>query len=67
MIDHVSSPLQRDHHLGHVGRIWQLRSSFSAAAATYVTLAESLGATFVTVDQRLAAATRAYTSAPLIP
>jgi len=37
-------------------RIWQLRHNYTAYDAAYVSLAEVLGATLLTCDQRLAAA-----------
>jgi len=37
-------------------RIWQMRHNFSAYDAAYVALAEQLGATLITLDTRLAAA-----------
>lgn len=67
LVDYVSLPLERHHHLAHVGRWWQLRSNFSAADATYVALAERMDATLVTVDGPLARATRRHTSVPVLP
>ena len=37
-------------------RVWELRPALSSYDATYVALAEELGATLVTTDQRLARA-----------
>jgi predicted nucleic acid-binding protein len=43
-------------HLMLLPRIWQLRHNLSAYDAAYVALSEALGATFITRDARLAAA-----------
>ena len=43
-------------HFVLLPRIWQLRHNLSAYDAAYVALAEELGATFITRDARLAAA-----------
>lgn len=48
--------LQRHAHTPFLNRIWQLRSNLSAYDAAYVSLAESLDATLVTRDVRLAGA-----------
>jgi predicted nucleic acid-binding protein len=43
-------------HFVFLSRIWQLRHNLSAYDATYVALAENLGATLVTRDARMASA-----------
>ncbi len=48
-------------HYPFLERIWELRDNLPAADATYVALAESLGARLVTTDQRLARAPVAVT------
>lgn len=50
-------PLTRYPHGPLLGRIWQLRESLTAYDAAYVALAEALGVTLLTRDQRLARAT----------
>jgi predicted nucleic acid-binding protein len=49
-------PIVRFPHSPLVGRIWELRDGLSAYDATYVSLAERLGATLLTRDRRLLAA-----------
>jgi predicted nucleic acid-binding protein len=48
--------LARFPHHDCLRRIWELRDNLTAYDAIYVALAESLRATLVTCDQRLAAA-----------
>jgi predicted nucleic acid-binding protein len=47
-------PLTRYPHEPLLGRIWQLRERLTAYDAAYVALAEALGITLLTRDQRLA-------------
>jgi predicted nucleic acid-binding protein len=44
-------------HIVFVSRIWQHRNQLSAYDASYISLAESLGATLLTRDRHLASAT----------
>jgi predicted nucleic acid-binding protein len=48
--------ISRHPHLNFLPRIWQYRHTLSAYDATYIVLAEALGATLITRDARLAAA-----------
>lgn len=57
--DLTGLPLTRHTHLPLLGRILELRDNFSAYDATYVALAERLGARLLTTDVRLARAVRA--------
>ena len=50
----MALPLTRYSHVALLPRIWTLRENVSAYDAAYVALAENLGATLVTRDQRLA-------------
>lgn len=49
-------PITRYPHVGLIDRIWQLRHTVIASDAAYVALAESLAATLITTDERLARA-----------
>jgi predicted nucleic acid-binding protein len=51
-------PLTRYPHEPLLARIWELRDSLTAYDAAYVALAEALGVTLLTRDQRLAHAPR---------
>jgi predicted nucleic acid-binding protein len=67
LIDYVSMPLARHLHVGHVARTFELSSNFAAADASYVALAEALGAGLVTLDGPLGRAIRRHTSVEVIP
>jgi predicted nucleic acid-binding protein len=54
--DLADFPLRRYPHDILLPRIWELRSNLTAYDATYVALAEALGAPLLTRDRRLAAA-----------
>ena len=49
-------PITRYSHEPLLPRIWELRSNLTAYDAAYVALAEGLGATMLTCDERLARA-----------
>lgn len=53
-------PIQRHPHGLLVRRMWALRANMTAYDAVYVALAETLQATFLTHDRRLATAARRY-------
>ena len=48
--------INRYPHLVYLSRIWQLRHTLSAYDASYIVLADQLGATLLTRDRRLAVA-----------
>ena len=56
MQDLLDTRITRYPHILLLERIWQLRHNLSAYDAAYVVLAEKLGATLITRDSRLAAA-----------
>jgi len=64
--DYADLPLTRHGHAGLMTRMFDLRANFSAYDATYVALAEQLGAELLTTDDRLARAAREQTGIPVI-
>jgi predicted nucleic acid-binding protein len=46
-------PLRRVPHLPLLGRVWELRDNLSAYDASYVALAEALGAVLLTADGKM--------------
>lgn len=54
--DLADLPIARFPHEPLLERIWALRDNLTAYDATYVALAEALGATVITRDKRLASA-----------
>jgi predicted nucleic acid-binding protein len=55
--DLLEFPITRYPHSIFLGRIWELRSNMTGYDAAYVALAESLDATLLTRDKRLAKST----------
>jgi predicted nucleic acid-binding protein len=53
-------------HVNLIKPIWALRHNFSVYDAAYVVLADVLGAQFLTLDRRLAAAVRVHTRVRLV-
>lgn len=66
MADYLDLPLSRHGHQHLLARILNLRANFSAYDATYIALAERLGATLVTGDQRLARAAESHLGVALV-
>ena len=56
----ISTPIRRCRHKPLLARIWELRENISAYDASYVALAENLGAPLVTADLRLASSVSTY-------
>lgn len=59
LADYGDLPVTRHGHRTLLPRMFALRDNFSAYDATYVALAEALGAALLTADTRLARAVRA--------
>lgn len=66
LTDYRDLPLLRHGHLPLLERVLALRENFSAYDAVYVALAERLGASLLTADERLARAARAHTAVPTV-
>jgi predicted nucleic acid-binding protein len=64
--DVVDLPIQRHPHGFLLRRVWELRANFTAHDAVYVALAETLEATFMTHDRRLATAARRHVTVELV-
>jgi predicted nucleic acid-binding protein len=64
--DLVQLPVVRHPHEPLLDRVWQLRGNLTAYDATYVALAETLNATLLTCDARLARATLADVTVELV-
>jgi predicted nucleic acid-binding protein len=66
LMDYVDLPLTRHGHQSLLGRILRLRDNFSAYDATYIALAERLGAILVTGDESLARGTQRHLDVSLV-
>lgn len=64
---YLDLPLTRHGHRDLVVRILELRNNFTAYDATYVALAERLGASLLTADARLSNAARQHTGLQVLP
>jgi len=64
--DHMDLPLRYHSHRPLLQRMWDLRNNFSAYDAAYVGLAEHLGASFLTADDRLAKSVGIHTTIRLV-
>jgi predicted nucleic acid-binding protein len=64
--DLVDFPIRRHPHGLLLRRMWALRANMTAYDAAYVAVAETLQATFLTHDRRLAATARRYVTVELV-
>ena len=60
LVDYLDLPITRHDHTALLERIFELHENFSPYDATYVALAESLGAAVVSADERLNRAIEAH-------
>ena len=67
LADYVAFPLARHLHPGLLGRVFELRDNMSTRDASYVALAEALGAGLLTIDRALTRAVRRHTAVPVLP
>ncbi len=66
LTDYLDLPLSRHGHQTLLPRVLALRDNFSASDATYVALAERLGAILLTADAPLARAVREHLDLDLV-
>jgi predicted nucleic acid-binding protein len=66
LLDLARMPLRRIDHVGLLHRAWQLRHNLSFYDGLYVALAEVLDVALVTLDRRLARATRDATGVTVL-
>lgn len=66
LADYLDLPIERHRHQSLLHRVLELRANFSVYDATYVALAEQLGAELLTADARLMRAVRAHTRVGVI-
>ena len=66
LADYLDLPLIQHGHRHLLARMLSLRTNFSAYDATYIALAERLGATLVTADDRLARAAENHLTVSLM-
>lgn len=66
LTDLMDLPLTRHGHLALLPRAIALRNNFSVYDAVYVALAESVQATLVTADEKLAGAVRQHLSLEVV-
>jgi predicted nucleic acid-binding protein len=64
--DFVDLPIRRHAHDFLLPRVWAFRNNLTAYDAVYVALAETLDATFMTHDRRLAVAARRHVRVELV-
>ncbi len=66
LADYLALDLRRHGHRPLLARILSLRDNFSVYDASYVALAERLGARLLTADQRLGRAVRQHVAVELV-
>jgi predicted nucleic acid-binding protein len=67
LVDYLDLSLTRHDHGSLFVRVLELRHNFTAYDATYVALAEGLGADLLTTDQPLQRAVKAHTEVVVLP
>ena len=67
LVDFRRIPVHRAPHRGLVARCWELRDNLTVYDASYVALAELLGATLVTTDAHLSRAPQIMCAIEVLP